>query len=80
MGPRLDEADDQRDVAKLALERVEDMQLRGDKARLENQVARRVAGDGEFRREHDLGAVVRGVLVGGEDLAGVRGQIAHGPD
>ena len=42
----------------------------------QHEVARRVAGEGEFREDHEIGAGIHSALVSGEDAAFIAGDIA----
>ena len=61
-----------------AVERLESGEIERDEARLEDEVLRRVAGDGELRSENQIGAAVDELAVGLENLAMIAGQIADG--
>ena len=74
----IDAAGEQRHVADRAVEGVEAFERQRDKLRFENQILRRVAGDREFRREHQFRAACNGDVVRVEDFVKISAQIADG--
>ena len=77
-GVCLHEPDQRRDIA----DRGGDFRQRrfniGDKAALEEQIARRISGDRQLREYHNLGSLGDEGTIGVEDTAGVSGKVADG--
>ena len=76
-----DETHGQRHGADRALQPPQHLQVGGHETRLEEQVLRRIAGDGQFGRQDEVRARFDRALVGVEDFLVVARQVAdHGVD
>ena len=76
-GIHVDVADEKRDIADFRVQLLQCLEILGNEARFENKVLGRITGDREFRCENQFRATLHEFVVGGEDLAGVAGDIAN---
>ena len=74
----IDETDEQGRVSRPRMKLLEDLKILRDKTRFENQILRRIAGDGQFRRQNQLRARSGEALISADNLFKIAAQIPYG--
>ncbi len=77
-GIRFDKADERGHGADLHRDFVDRILVVGHETAFEKEVARRVAGDGEFGEDHEFRALRDEAAVGVEDFGAIAGEVADG--
>src|SRR5438067_10203111 len=71
----VNETDEQSRVSYARMKLIEDLEILRNKARFEDEVLRRVSGNGQFRRQDQFGASGRETLVSADDPLKIAAQI-----
>ena len=71
----INETDQQGRVSHARVKLLEDLEVLRDKTRFENQILRRISGDGQLRRQNQLRARSSEALISMDDLLEIAAQI-----
>ena len=77
-GVDIDEPDDERHIADRRVQFLKNLQIQRNKARLEDEILRRVTGERQLRGEHDLRATGNEITIRREDLFRVSAEVTNG--